>query len=153
MAHPVNHRHGGHHRGAVGRVVSGVHGSIYRAESIWRQQVMREPRRQGYSGDDGVIGNADKLEVQSSDSGRSLIPTAWGAIIASIITASASLLIYSFNQIRHIDERLDLLEQEGRIVLKADGSVRPSEVALQSKYQIEALLDRVRRLELRQIKP
>ena len=114
---------------------------------------MREPRRQGYSGDDGVIGNADKLEVQSSDSGRSLIPTAWGAIIASIITASASLLIYSFNQIRHIDERLDLLEQEGRIVLKADGSVRPSEVALQSKYQIEALLDRVRRLELRQIKP
>ena len=56
-------------------------------------------------------------------------------------------MIYSFQQIRHIDERLDSLEQEARVLLDGNGSIKPSKEALQNYYHLEALADRVERLE------
>ena len=76
-----------------------------------------------------------------------LIPKDKGPIIAAAITALGSLLIYSFNQIRHIDERLDRLEQEAMVLIGGDGKIRPSTEALKTKYHLEALQDRIERLE------
>ena len=69
------------------------------------------------------------------------------AVVAAVITAAASLMIYSFNQIRHIDERLDKLEQEAMVLIGGDGKIRPSTEALETKYHLEALQDRIERLE------
>jgi uncharacterized protein (UPF0335 family) len=76
----------------------------------------------------------------------------WGPIAAAAITAAASLLLFVAGQVRHIDERLDKLEQEARVLISGDGGVRASREALEAKYHLEALIDRVRRLEER-IKP
>lgn len=76
-----------------------------------------------------------------------LITKDWSAITGAVITAAASLMIYSFNQIRHIDERLDALEQEARVLVDGEGKVRPSAEALGAKYHLEALQDRIERLE------
>lgn len=66
---------------------------------------------------------------------------------AAAITAAASLLIYSLQQVSHIDERLDQLEQEARVLLDGDGSIRPSKEALQNYFHIESILRRIDRLE------
>lgn len=62
-----------------------------------------------------------------------------GPVIAAVITLLGSLLIYTFNQVRHIDERLDKLEQEASILLDGQGGVRPSKEALQAWFRLEAL--------------
>ena len=69
------------------------------------------------------------------------------AVVAAVITAAASLLVYSLQQIRHIDERLDKLEQEAMVLIGGDGKIRPSTEALETKYHLEALQDRIERLE------
>lgn len=76
-----------------------------------------------------------------------LIPSEWGAVVGALITAAASLLLYSFQQIRHIDERLDLLEKEASALLDGAGVIKPSREALENKYHLEALSRRVDRLE------
>lgn len=68
-------------------------------------------------------------------------------VAAAVITAAASLLIYSLQQVSHIDERLDRLEQEARVLLDGDGSIRPSKEALQNYFHIESILRRIDRLE------
>ncbi len=65
--------------------------------------------------------------------------TSEGAIIAACITAAASLIIYSFQQVRHIDERLDLLERAAAALITADGRVRPSTQAIENKVAIQYL--------------
>ena len=69
------------------------------------------------------------------------------AVVAAVITAAASLLIYSLQQITHIDERLDRLEQEARVLLDGAGQVRPSDTALKNFFHIESILRRIDRLE------
>ncbi len=107
---------------------------------------MREPRGSSNSGDDGVVSNVDQPEKQSAR-GEPLITSNWGPVVGAAITAAASLLIYSFNQIRHIDERLDLLEREASALLDGAGMIKPSREALENKYHLEALSKRVDRLE------
>ena len=107
---------------------------------------MREPRGPSDSSDDGVASNTDKPEKQSTR-GEPLITSNWGPVVGAAITAAASLLIYSFNQIRHIDERLDLLEREASALLDGTGMIKPSREALENKYHLEALSKRVDRLE------
>jgi len=68
-------------------------------------------------------------------------------VAAAAITAAGSLLIYSLQQVSHIDERLDQLEQEARVLLDGDGSIRPSKEALQNYFHIESILRRIDRLE------
>lgn len=79
-----------------------------------------------------------------------LLRKEWGPVAAAAITAAGSLLIFVAGQVRHIDERLDRLEQEARVLISGDGSVRPSREALEAKYHLEAVLDRVKRLEAAQ---
>ena len=69
------------------------------------------------------------------------------AVVAAVITAAASMLVYSLQQITHIDERLDRLEQEAMVLIGGDGKIRPSTEALETKYHLEALQDRIERLE------
>ena len=103
------------------------------------------------SADKGSDGNYSEsyqdVDKQPADERRPLIPLEWGAVVGAAITAAASLMIYSFQQIRHIDERLDSLEQEARVLLDGNGSIKPSKEALQNYYHLEALADRVERLE------
>lgn len=66
---------------------------------------------------------------------------------AAAITAAASLLIYSLQQVSHIDERLDRLEQEARVLLDGQGGIKPSKEALQNFFHIEAIIRRLDRLE------
>ena len=107
---------------------------------------MQGRRPEGAADDVQPAGDASELEVKSTRR-RPLIVIEWGAIIGAAITAAASLLLYSFQQIRHIDERLDSLEQEARVLLDGQGSIRPSKEALQNYFHIESILRRIDRLE------
>ena len=102
---------------------------------------------EGTADDVQPVGDAGQPQVESPDKRRPLITADHGAVVGAAITAAASLLIYSFNQIRHIDERLDGLEQEARVLLDGQGSIRPSKEALQNYFHLEALRERVERLE------
>ena len=108
---------------------------------------MQGRRQQGTPDDVQPASDAGELEKQPADERRRLIPLEWGAVVGAAITAAASLMIYSFQQIRHIDERLDSLEQEARVLLDGNGSIKPSKEALQNYYHLEALAERVERLE------
>ena len=110
---------------------------------------MREPRGQVVAGDDGAASNPDKPQVKSAVS-KPLIPQDLGPVVAAVITAAASLLIYSLQQIRHIDERLDVLEQEAKVILDHEGQVRPSREAMEAYFKVIAFDRRLERLEQRQ---
>lgn len=107
---------------------------------------MPEDRRQN-AGDVHVGDSNNPQPADRHQRSRPLITAEQGPIVAALITAAASLLIYTFNQIRHIDERLDALEQGARILIGGNGKVRPSMEALEAKYHLEALLDRIKRVE------
>lgn len=110
---------------------------------------MREPRGKGADNAGGVAGNDDQPQVESTKS-RPLISADKGPIIAAVITATASLLIYSLQQIRHIDERLDVLEQKAKVILDHEGQVRPSREAMEAYFKVIAFDRRLERLEQRQ---
>lgn len=88
-------------------------------------------------------------ERQEKGPREPLITSNGGPVFGAVITAAASLLIYSFQQIRHIDERLDTLEREAAALIR-DGRVNPSREALENKYHLESLGLRVDRLEDKQ---
>ena len=122
---------------------------------------MRQLRKEVSGADEGDMPEARRDAAESSrdlprshpgvdgadKTGRPLIPESWGAVVGALITAAASLLIYSLAQVNHIDERLDRLEQEARELLDGAGNIKPSREALQSYYAIEHLKERVRSLE------
>jgi len=107
---------------------------------------MQGRRPESTADDVQPAGDASELEVKSTRR-RPLIVIEWGAVIGAAITAAVSLLLYSFQQIRHIDERLDSLEQEARVLLDGQGGIRPSKEAMQNYFHIEAILRRLDRLE------
>ena len=103
---------------------------------------------EGAADDVQSAGNTRKPEEQPTGRRSSpLIPQEWGTVVGAVITAAASLLIYAISQINTIDKRLDLLEQEARILLDGQGGIRPSKEALQNFFHIEAILKRLERLE------
>ena len=113
---------------------------------------MPEDRRQDTG--DVHVGNSDNSQPADRHQNRSLkdkdlplISMEYGPVVAAAITAAASLLVYTFNEIRHIDERLDSLEQGSMMLIGGDGKVRPSMEALEAKYHLEALIDRIKRVE------
>lgn len=146
MADALDCRHGDHHRGIIGWVVSQLHSGWLLGAQDCRIRHMQGRRQQGTADDVQPASDASELEVKSTRR-RPLIVIEWGAVVGAVITAAASLMIYSFQQIRHIDERLDSLEQEARVLLDGNGSIKPSKEALQNYYHLEALADRVERLE------
>jgi hypothetical protein len=108
---------------------------------------MQGRRPEGTPDDVQPVGDIGQPEEQSTRNRRPLIAVEHGPAVAAAITAAVSLLIYSFNQIREIDHRLDDLEQEARILLDGQGAIRPSKEAMMTYYHLEALRDRVKRLE------
>jgi hypothetical protein len=108
---------------------------------------MQGRRKPGNADDVQPPGDTRQPQVKPPDKGRPLITADHGAVVGAVITAAASLLIYSFSQIRRIDERLDKLEQEAMVLIGGDGKIRPSIEALETKYHLEALQDRIERLE------
>ena len=102
--------------------------------------------QQGTADNVQLASDAGKPEVKPAR-GRPLIVIEWGAVIGASITAAVSLLLYMFQQVRHIDERLDSLEQEARVLIDGQGGIRPSKEALQNYFHIEAILRRLDRLE------
>ena len=48
---------------------------------------------------------------------------------------------------QHIDSRLDELEKEARVLIEGDGSVRPSREAIEAMLGLEAVKERLQRLE------
>ena len=109
---------------------------------------MRKLRRAGVSNPGGTASDNDQSEIKSSKS-RPLISADKGPVIAAIITAAASLLLYSLQQISHIDERLDILEQKAKLILDHQGQVRPSEHAIEAFFTVKAFDQRLRLLELK----
>ena len=107
---------------------------------------MQGPRLKSPADDVRAAGDTGEPEVKPSRR-EPLISKDWGAVVGALITAAASLLLYSFQQIRHIDERLDLLEKEASALLDGAGVIKPSREALENKYHLEALQRRVDRLE------
>ena len=69
-----------------------------------------------------------------------------GPFIAAGLTAASSLIIFSFNQIKQIDTRLDELEKEARLLLTPNG-VAASKEALEAYYGVESLKERFAYLE------
>lgn len=106
---------------------------------------MQGPRLKSPADDVRTAGNTGE-PAEQSPRGKPLIPIEWGPVVGATITAAASLLIYSFNQIRHIDERLDVLERDAAALIQ-NGTIAPSREALENKYHLEALSRRVERLE------
>ena len=106
-------------------------------------------QRRGQQGDaDDVQPAGDVGQPQVEPTRRKpLITVEMGPAVAALITALSSLLLYSLAQVRHIDERLDKLEQEARVLMDGTGSIRPSNEALRSFFAIEHLKERVERLE------
>lgn len=114
---------------------------------------MQESRRQVDTSVDGIAGDNDQPKIKPSKiekRNQPLIGADKGPILAAIITLAGSLLMYSIGQIRHIDERLDILEQDAKVVLDGMGGVRPSKAAIDAYYQSLANDRRLRRLEQRQ---
>lgn len=70
-----------------------------------------------------------------------------GPIIAAVITAVGSLLIFTLSVLIHQDERLDRLEQIGHVLIDEEGKLRASREALESYYRTEHLQQRLDRLE------
>ena len=124
---------------------------LHRSWVLWAEiRIIRNMQGRGQPSDANdvqPVGDTREPQVKPTHKGRPLIPVEYGPIFGAVITAAASLMIYSFNQIRHIDERLDALEQEARVLVDGEGKVRPSAEALGAKYHLEALQDRIERLE------
>ena len=104
---------------------------------------MQEPRGESADSSDRTNGNPDKPQKQ---------PAGINAIIgnplfAAFLTAASSLIIFSFNQVKQIDARLDELEKEARLLLTPDGTAAASKEALESYYGLQALKERFAYLE------
>ena len=103
---------------------------------------MQEPRRQRDSSPISTASNADQSKEQPTGVMKSL----GSPLIAAAITAATTFMVFSFDQVKQIDARLDELEKEVRILLTPDG-VAASEEAIASYYGLQALKERFAYLE------
>jgi len=106
---------------------------------------LQQSRRQSNSSDDGIVSNTDKSKVKSSNGGlKDLVSN---PVVAAIVTAAASLIVFTFNQVKQVDIRLDELEKEARLLLTPDGTAAASREALESYYGLQAVRQRLESLE------
>ena len=106
---------------------------------------MRRPRFKIPANDVRAAGDTGEPKKQPTRVNPNII----GPVAAAFITAASSLLIFSSNQINRIDERLDELEKEARLLLAPDGSASPSKEALDAYYGIESMKERLSFIEER----
>ena len=105
---------------------------------------MQEPRGEGSDSIGQPDGNSDQPKKQPT--GRGLAETFGNPVFAAFITAASSLVIFTFNQVKQIDGRLDELEKEARLLLTPDG-VAASKQALEAYYGVQSLKERFAYLE------
>lgn len=74
----------------------------------------------------------------------SQLSAAWAGVG---LTVAVSLVGYSVTVATSLDGRIDRLEEDSRALIDGDGNVIPSIEALESRYRIEAIEDRLNRLE------
>ncbi len=106
---------------------------------------MQEPRRKGSDSFGQPDGNADQPKKQPAR--RGLAETIGNPVFAAFITAASSLVIFSFDQVKQVDARLDELEKETRLLLAPDGTAVASREALESYYGLQSLRERFSYLE------
>ena len=68
-------------------------------------------------------------------------------LVAAILTAATSLIIFTFNQVKQIDARLDELEKEARLLLTPEGAAAPSKESMEAFYLTQSLKERIKNLE------
>jgi hypothetical protein len=108
---------------------------------------MQEPRRQSNTSNAGSVSDIDQPQVQPAGGNLKSILTS--PIMAALLTAATSLVIFTFNQVKSIDARLDELEKEARLLLTPEGSAAASEEALEAYFGLQALRERMKALESR----
>tara|TARA_B100001173_G_C15568841_1_gene371347 strand:+ start:46 stop:402 length:357 start_codon:yes stop_codon:yes gene_type:complete len=106
---------------------------------------MQESQRPGNTSDAGLTSNTQQPQVKHSSAG--IKELAANPVIAALVTAAASLIVFTFNQVKHIDARLDELEKEARLLLTPDGTAAASREALESYYGLQAVRQRLSNLE------
>lgn len=106
---------------------------------------MQKSRRPSDTSDARTTSNIDQPEVKSSSGAVKEFST--NPVVAAIITAAASLLVFTFNQVKQIDARLDELEKEARLLLTPDGTAAASREALESYYGLQAVRQRLKNIE------
>ena len=80
------------------------------------------------------------------EDGKGLSPfnAAWAGVV---LTAAVSLIGYGIMVSTSLDGRIDRLEEDSRALVDNNGDVIPSREALQSRYKLESVIDRLDRLE------
>ena len=68
-------------------------------------------------------------------------------LVAAVMTAATSLIIFTFNQVKQIDTRLDELEKEARLLLTPEGAAAPSKESMEAYYLTQSLKERIKNLE------
>lgn len=68
-------------------------------------------------------------------------------LFAAFLTAASAVAVFGYNRIAEVDQRLDELEKEARLLLDPDGSATASPEALESFYGVQELRRRMERLE------
>ena len=68
-------------------------------------------------------------------------------LVAALLTAATSLIVFTFNQVKTIDTRLDELEKEARLLLTPEGTAAASREALESYYGLQAVRERISNIE------
>ncbi len=63
-----------------------------------------------------------------------------GALVVTMLTSVIGIWV-------HFDNRLDELEIKSSLLLDADGEAKPSAKAIKAIYMLEAIYERMRRLE------
>ena len=80
------------------------------------------------------------------EDGKRMSPlnAAWTGVV---LTTAVSLIGYGIMISTSLDGRIDRLEEDSRALVDGNGDVIPSREALQSRYRLESLVDRLDRLE------
>ena len=106
---------------------------------------MTNERRPSDTSDSGFTSNTHQPQIKSSSGGiKELVAN---PVIAALVTAAASLIVFTFNQVKQVDARLDELEKEARLLLTPDGTAAASREALESYYGLQAVRQRLSNLE------
>ena len=80
------------------------------------------------------------------EDGKRMSPlnAAWAGVVLSAVV---SFIGYGIMVSTSLDGRIDRLEEDSRALVDGNGDVIPSREALQSRYKLEAVINRLDRLE------
>ena len=83
-----------------------------------------------------------------NDGKQPLITKEQGAIVAATVTAILGAGMYLTGVAVDLDERLDRLEEDAKVLIGPGGSILPARESLEALYGVKALEVRLQRLEV-----